>query len=245
MSKNDSLLLGKTLFVDIGNTSVKVGQKDEGKWKYHIHNEVSEAAKSINRLSDNESQVVIGSVRKTSREKLIEHLETQRVRVLSIADLDTDKLDYDSPETLGMDRYLACLGARCQSGRGVVVIDAGTACTIDYMDTEDVFRGGVIMPGLKTIAQSLRDSAPELPEVELSLPERFPGRSTTESLQWGQVGFFIDGILTMLEAYEQKYPGFELYLTGGDAETLFGLLETEGNVDPHLVMKGMESLVSD
>jgi len=244
MSKNDSILPEKTLFVDIGNTKVKVGQKDEGKWKYHIYNDAKEAAQSINRKGGNESEVIIGSVRNSNKEKFIEHLETKRVRLLSIDDVNRNKLDYDSPDTLGLDRYLACLGARSHSDRGVVVVDAGTACTIDYMDAQDIFRGGVITPGFKTIMQHFRESAPELPEVEARLPEHFPGRSTSESLQWGQVGFFIDGILTMLEAYEQKYPGFELYLTGGDAETLFRLLETEGHVDPHLVMEGMESLIS-
>lgn len=244
MSKNDSKSVKKTLFVDIGNSSVKVGFKEEGEWSHTTHRELPVAAAAINGMRDQPMQVVVSSVRRANRDKLLPMLGSQLIREITIADINLDKLDYETPQTLGIDRYLACLGAHTRSGKAVVVIDAGTACTIDYMDPDGIFRGGVIMPGFQMVMNCFHSTAPELPPVEIALPESFPGRSTTESLQWGQVGFYVDGVLSILQAYDTKFPDYELYLTGGDAAVLNQMLGAQGEIDYRLVMKGMEAHIA-
>ena len=178
------------------------------------------------------------------KETLTREIENSLLREMTIRDVDSDKLDYETPETLGIDRYLGCLGAWSASGKGVVVIDGGSACTIDYMDKNGVYHGGVIMPGFRAIMNIFKEVAPELPEVKVGIPEIFPGKNTTESLQWGQVGFFVDGVISILQAYDHKFRDYDLYITGGDAELLNTLLGDVGEVNPWLVLMGLKEMYS-
>jgi type III pantothenate kinase len=245
MSNFDSQKSESTLFVDIGNSSVKIGFVSDGKWTVHTHRTALDAAKEINNHMYPLKHVVLSSVRENLRDTLEREIEASLVREITIKDVDADKLDYTTPETLGIDRYLGCLGAKAISRKGVVVIDGGSACTIDYMSKDGVYHGGVIMPGFRAIMNIFKDVAPELPEVKVQIPEIFPGKSTTESLQWGQVGFFVDGVISILQAYDKKFEDFELYVTGGDAELLNTLLGNVGEVNPRLVLEGLKAMVSD
>ena len=240
MSNFDSENQESLIYVDIGNSSVKVGFLSSDKWTVHIHKTALDAAKEINNHLYPVKHIFVSSVRESVKEVLGNEIQTRNLKEITIENIPGDKLDYETPETLGIDRYLACLGAYSNSGKGVVVIDAGSACTIDYMDGEGVFHGGVIMPGFKSIINIFKESAPELPEVKIGIPKIFPGKSTTESLQWGQVGFFVDGVISILESYDEKFNNYDLFLTGGDAPVLYELLGHIGEVNPNLVLTGLK-----
>ena len=90
------------------------------------------------------------------------------------------EISYDTKETLGMDRLVAAAAAyhlyRSPERLGLVVIDMGTATTIDYITGQGVFIGGMIAPGLRSAYQGLLAAAPQLPQVDdLSVP-RIIGR---------------------------------------------------------------------
>lgn len=244
MSNFDSENQESTIYVDIGNSSIKIGFLSDEKWVVHSHHTSQEAAKQINNHMYPVRHIFLSSVRETLKEALENEIETRNLKEVKTSDIPPVNLDYETPETLGIDRYLACLGAFSTSKKGVVVIDAGSACTIDYMNEKGVFQGGVIMPGFRAIMAVFKETAPELPEIKIGIPEHFPGKSTKESLQWGQVGFFVDGVISILEAYDEKYDDYDLYLTGGDASILFELLGHVGEVNPHLVLMGLKEAVS-
>lgn len=243
MSNFDSENQKSSIYVDIGNSSIKIGFLSEGKWVVHSYKTALEAAKQINNHMYPVKHIFLSSVKETVKEALENEIEIKNLKEIRIFDISSSKLDYKTPETLGIDRYLACLGAFSASQKGVVVIDAGSACTIDYMDGKGVFQGGVIMPGFRSIMSVFKEVAPELPEISVGIPENFPGKSTKESLQWGQVGFFVDGVISILEAYDEKYEDYDLYLTGGDAGILFELLGHVGEVNPNLVLIGLREAV--
>lgn len=245
MSNFDSQNSESVIFVDIGNSSIKVGFLSEGKWKVHTYHTAPDAAGQVNNHIYPIQQIVLSSVKENFKDIFEHEVESSLVREVTIKDIDREKLDYETPETLGIDRYLGCLGARSISGKGAVVIDAGSACTIDYMDAAGVYHGGVIMPGFKAVMNLFKNVAPELPEIQIGIPEIFPGKSTHESLQWGQVGFFVDGVISILQAYDSKFKDFDLYLTGGDAEILNKLLGNVGEVNPWLVLMGLKEMVSE
>lgn len=240
MSNFDSNNTDSTIFVDIGNSSIKIGFLEDEKWTVHTFNDALKAAHEINNYVQPVLQVIVSSVRENVSEALINALEHNTVKRITVQDIDPSKLDYETPETLGIDRYLGCLGAQSIAEKPVVVIDSGTACTVDYMDANGVFHGGVIMPGFRSVLNIFKETAPELPEVEVAIPETFPGKSTKTSLQWGLVGFFMDGLISVLQAYDSKFPDYELYLTGGDADLLSLLLGDLGEVRQHLVFEGMK-----
>ena len=98
------------------------------------------------------------------------------------------------------------------------------------------------MPGVQSVMNIFKISAPELPEIEKEIPKNWPGKNTEESLQWGQIGFFIDGVQSALERYKNKYGDLELYITGGDAETISELISESSKKDLFLIFKGMEAI---
>ncbi len=242
MSNFESENQDSSIYIDVGNSSIKIGVFQNDKWKVNSTKEVEEAIVLINKYEQPVSRIFLCSVRKELSEAFSKQVGDRTLKQVMISDIPARNLDYDTPETLGIDRYLACSGAYSIANKGVVVIDAGSACTIDYMDANGVFQGGVIMPGLKSILSIFKEAAPELPEIKVGIPANFPGKSTKESLQWGQVGFFVDGIISVINAYDEKVEDYNLYLTGGDAPVLYELLGHIGEVHPNLVLTGLREM---
>lgn len=243
MSNIDSLYTESTLFVDVGNSSIKTGYLSKGKWSVATHATVESAGYLINNHAYPLKEIIVSSVRENLKDALYKEIGTRLVRELRVSQIKADQLDYETPETLGIDRFLACLGASRYSEKSVLVIDAGTACTIDFMDQNGVYKGGVIVPGLGSVMRIFKEQAPALPEVPVEIPEVFPGKSTKESLQWGQVVFFTDGVKSILKRYLEIFGEYELFITGGDAVTLNQLLSEIGSVKKTLVFDGMAKFI--
>lgn len=239
MSNIDSLYTESTLFVDVGNSSIKTGYLSKGKWSVATHATVDSASYLINNHAYPLKKIIVSSVRENLKDALFKEIETHLVQELKVSQVQPGQLDYQTPETLGIDRFLACLGASRYSNASTLVIDAGTACTIDFMDEHGVYKGGVIVPGLGSVMKIFKEHAPALPEVPVEIPEVFPGKSTRESLQWGQVVFFTDGVKSILKRYLDIFGSYDLFITGGDAVTLNQLLSEAGTVKKTLVFDGM------
>ncbi|TNE68192.1 type III pantothenate kinase [bacterium] len=158
--------------------------------------------------------------------------------VLTRAHIKDERLQYKTKTTLGLDRFLACEGAYQQSKKTVLVIDAGTAVTIDVMDEQGVFQGGVIAPGLRLFENGLHQFAPALPNVEREIPDSWPPKSTTEALQWGISGGFLEMVKGLVNQWITHYPQAEIWCTGGDGLWLSTYLE-RAVFDAFLVQKGM------
>ncbi|MBO6621611.1 MAG: type III pantothenate kinase [Balneola sp.] len=247
MSKNDSENSKKRLFLDIGNSSIKVAFRNNNVWEKSTDNfkSVTYLISWLNRYKDSIQDLVVASVRKDHFELLRNQVTEFEIKSIEITDVPEHNLNYHTPKTLGIDRFLGCLGALTQEKESVVVVDAGSACTIDIMNESGIYQGGVIMPGLQSILNIFKTSAPELPAIETEIPTKFPGKSTAESLQWGQVAFFVDGINASLKRYQESFGHFNLYLTGGDARTVSGLISMNSKRDEFLIFKGMEAFIRD
>jgi len=157
---------------------------------------------------------------------------------------------YETPNTLGLDRILTAWGAWNYHQKPAIIIDCGTACTIDAISISPtknpLFQGGVIMPGIRTLHASLRQATPELPPVPLSIPDTFPGKSTQSCLEWGLNGFFADGVLAHIHRFRKKAGPIPILLTGGDADLLSHWFDSFGlmgfHTDPYLIFRGMRQL---
>jgi len=247
MSKIDSLNSKKTLFVDIGNSSIKVAFFEDGIW-----HKVNDSFKSVTYLiswlnshQDSIQDLIVASVRKDHFLLLQNQVTDFDITNIKIEDVSTEKLDYGTPKTLGVDRYLVCLGAYNQVKKNVVVVDAGSACTIDLMDSNGVYRGGVIMPGLQSVMNIFKSSAPELPEINIEVPAKWPGKTTSDSLKWGQVAFFRDGIESSLKRCKDENGEFEFFITGGDSKVVSKLISLSSKIDEFLIFKGMQAFIAD
>lgn len=145
---------------------------------------------------------------------------------------------YPQPQRLGVDRWLALLGARVHNRGAVLVVDAGTALTIDLMNAANHHEGGFIVPGLELAQRALfnntgrvRPFVDEQPQAVLA-----PGRDT--------LGCVSAGVRRQLQALVlsvvQDYPDYQLFLCGGDGQWLAQQLGQA--YYPDLIFEGMESL---
>lgn len=238
---------GSRLYVDAGNSSLKFAcQSGVGaEWRAAAIpiEEAFDFIEWVKRYIDKLEEIVIASVVTGTTNILLQNLPAEKCTVVRSADIPQQFLDYKTPDTLGIDRFLACYGAAAASQGGVVVVDAGTACTVDYMSADMVYHGGVIMPGIKALEDAFKSSAPGLPQFKRAIPKQWPGKSTEESLQWGTAGLFRDAILSYLNHYEESAGDYTLWLTGGSAGWLDSVLDAEASVSAMLVLEGLRSFV--
>jgi type III pantothenate kinase len=130
----------------------------------------------------------------------------------------------EKPDHVGIDRLLDAVAAnqRRRPGHSAVLIDAGSAVTVDWVDADGAFRGGAILPGLRLMAHALHDYTALLPllPIPTHLPE-MPGTSTRDAMAVGIVWTVIGGIREIIERLRpQAGEAPDVFLTGGDAALL-------------------------
>lgn len=234
------------IYIDIGNTTFKAVKRVNVDWVDLFSVPIVKADEIRNWVSGVHSDeiVIAASVRKDVNGLLDGLAETGKVRWIKNSHLTNFEMNYTTPKTLGIDRFLGCLGASTKTQNDVIVIDAGSACTIDMMTKAQVYLGGVIMPGLKLYHRAVKTHLPELPEVDQFLPNHFPGHTTKESLQWGINGAFIGSIDYFLRQFESEGSHPDVFVTGGDAEKVAELLpeKYDPKIRKYLVFDGMEEM---
>ena len=146
----------------------------------------------------------------------------------------------DRPEAVGTDRLLAAGAAFRQVGGSVIVVDAGTALTVDLVSEAGCFVGGTIAPGLRAMANALASGTSLLPEVKLEAPPSALGRDTRECIRAGVVfgaAGAVDRVVEELIAAADPAP--RVLLTGGDATFLSPYLKSSHDSAPDLVLHGL------
>lgn len=128
------------------------------------------------------------------------------------------RVDYDSLATLGADRLADALYCfRAYPAKTAIIIDAGTAVTIDVLDQGATFCGGAILPGLMTQIRSLFSNTADLPDLAMDGGFVLPGRSTADCIRGGVCVGLTGAIEKIVETYTQRF-GQEcvVVVTGGD-----------------------------
>ena len=150
---------------------------------------------------------------------------------------------YLEPTELGVDRWLAMVGARVYTGsRPVVVIDAGTAITIDYVDADGVFSGGVIFPGLTTMTLSLNQSTSRIRVKPAQLQSgriNLQGFTTESAVKNGIMHAAISAIDAAVDCYEKINGDIAVIISGGDALEITKLSRFKMLQIPKLVLAGL------
>lgn len=148
---------------------------------------------------------------------------------------------YGSPATLGADRIAAAAGAAALGIGAAVVADAGTALTLDVVDSTPAFRGGNISPGLALRFRSLNDYTSRLPLLSSAGDVPAVGYDTATAIRAGVVGGLLAEIKEFYAQARTRYGCRQLILTGGDAPRLGELLEKHDGlrVEPDLVGLGL------
>lgn len=156
------------------------------------------------------------------------------------------KINCEPQGNVGADRIAAATGAASLlPGKNLIVIDMGTATTIDAVLHGEIFAGGTIMPGINLAVRSLATGTAKLPSIEVERPAKACGSCTSEAIQsgifYGQKGA-IKEICSLFQ--KQLFAGEQAYIiaTGGAAK----LFESEKIFDrylPELVLTGLQVLL--
>ena len=144
-----------------------------------------------------------------------------------------------APQRVGVDRLLAAVAAYTRTRTATIVVDAGSAITVDCVDAAGSFVGGAILLGPGLTARALHEFTERLPQVKIARPESLIGRDTEESMQagiyWGAV-FAVEG---MIEAIKRHGTEAETIITGGDGEWIAAELGLASAYVPTLTLEGL------
>ena len=155
------------------------------------------------------------------------------------------RIAYGTPQTLGLDRVAAAVGAYSicgEGGGGILVIDIGTAVTYDIVSVSGVYRGGNIAPGLDMRLRALNHFTVRLPLVSLDDADAVPvwGTDTASAMRAGAVGGIVGEIL-----YYRRCAGASArtVVTGGQAPLVLRHLPFQPLTHPHLVSLGLYTIL--
>ena len=152
---------------------------------------------------------------------------------------------YSNIETLGKDRIAAMVGARIQFPEDdLLVFDAGTCLTVDYLDVQNIHHGGRIMPGIQMRYDSLNHFTSKLPQLYLeSEQQELIGTDTESAIHSGVQQGVIAEISSIIQNYKKENPDIIVILTGGDCFFLEEALKNTIFVDSFLVLKGLNTIL--
>jgi len=144
------------------------------------------------------------------------------------------------PEATGDDRLLGALAAFRRAGSACIVVDAGSAVTVDVVDEAGSFLGGAILPGARMAAASLAERAERLPLVRPAPPRNLVGRDTERAIRAGLCAATAGAAAWLVKKYREKL-GVEtpVFVTGGDAKLVAPSIRPPVRRVPSLVLEGL------
>jgi len=219
------------LFIDIGHSAVKWRTLDSEVFSQSVDN-FSEKS-----LPDTQS-IWLSAVAHPEIVKAIEMKCSDVEVVKSLSHFGSLTIAYKDPSGLGSDRFLAMLGALNHlPDRNLLIIDVGSALTIDVVNDSGHHLGGLIMPGLKAI----RGSFAKFSTNSLDLNSSSLQSSTDEAWLSGTQAMLISSIKEQITGFETKQPDGIVVLTGGSVRNFISELPETVNYFDNLVLDGLES----
>lgn len=156
---------------------------------------------------------------------------------------------YRQPRRLGVDRWVAMIGARAEFTAPCLVVDAGTAVTLDALDADGRHLGGQIIPGVRLMASSLASQTSDIPEVQ----RRAAGggtmdmfaNTTAAAVGQGALNAVAGAIERAQRVFRERGGDPAVVLTGGDASRILRSLDDAAHHRPHLVLHGLARILED
>lgn len=244
------------LAIDVGNTQITTGLFAGTTLRevYRVPTQTClESLSFFEHLPEVCSQIhegtVISSVREAVTGVIVREIEDRAGTQPLFVDVSTPmgiEVRYQTKETLGIDRLICAAAAYPlyrKQGKAMVVIDMGTATTIDYLTEDGAFIGGMITPGLKSSYQGLLAGAPQLPLLDDLMTQIIIGGSTAECIRSGlTIGHaaMIRGVVEMMAQAKGTDP--VVVLTGGLLRLVSGMLPRDYIIDAELILKGLATI---
>lgn len=146
----------------------------------------------------------------------------------------------DSEALIGDDRLLNAAAAYEKIKEAVIVVDAGTAVTVDFVDGEGTFHGGAILPGCQMMLDALGEGTSQLPKVTFDKPDEVIGHSTSQAMLTGVFYGVRGAVRELIEKFAEQYKGWpKVVATGGDGLMLFEGYDLVEALVEDLTLRGM------
>lgn len=246
------------LLLDIGNSRIKWGLLDGGNIDKtgHISQE---------RIRDKGLQVLTSKLPRQVDEVFVSNVAgtSFATRLSGVVGMHCDcdvrfarsqkqgwglKNSYSQPRRMGVDRWVAMVGAWAEVQDACLVIDIGTALTLDAIDSSGAHLGGQIIPGSRIMANALSEGTSDIPSVR-SLPAgkapsmQMFGRSTAAAVREGVQNAIVGAVDRAFETLQLGDCEPTAVLTGGDASRILDALATTPLHRPHLVLQGLAHML--
>lgn len=230
------------LLIDQGNTALKYCVRNNEQLLLSGRGSESDLLTAIQEKLPLITQVAISSVKRSEHsEKLVQFLNTSGLQVKTIVAKSKPaykKLNncYSEPTRLGVDRWLAMIALWEKTQKGFIIVDAGTALTLDIVDDAGQHLGGHIIPGLAMQSQSLLQNTDSVRFTQQDDYQAFvPGSSTAAAVHNG----CLTSLCSYINAMSERNSAYPLFLTGGDAVILSSSLAIRHEILPDLVLEGL------
>jgi type III pantothenate kinase len=233
------------LIFDIGNTSTKLAFFEGEKKVLSLrtrHFSCEKLEKTFKKYEPDKA--IISSVRHIP--EFIIDLATHDIPFVHILSHNSKlpfRNDYQTPDTLGPDRLAAVAGAYSLfPGKKVLIIDAGSAVTYDYLAGK-VYKGGNISPGLSMRFRALHRFTDRLPLAGTAEKYVTPGKNTMEAIIAGVINGLVYEINEYIRTFEKKHPDARVILTGGDSGFLKNRISHHVKHLPDIVVEGLNYIL--
>lgn len=235
------------LIVDVGNTYIKLAVFSKLTLVEKI---VVTEVDLIVKLNDIKSKyndishAIISSVNIFLESGLKFLKENYRVLVLDHNTKIPFKNLYSTPKTLGIDRIaLVAASVNLYKDKNVLVIDAGTCITFDFINDKNEYLGGAISPGIRMRYKALHNQTAKLPLLETEVPQFLIGDSTSNSIHSGVINGIVKEIDGVIQEYSEKYTDLTIILTGGDTNFLSKQLKSSIFANSNFLLEGLNFIL--
>ena len=213
------------LFIDIGNTTVK--------WLFDGDYQSVSASEFSLDILPNAEQVFVSCVGDASLLKGLEGM----IFAKSCASFNGFKSSYLKPETLGVDRFLAMIGAmHYYPEQDLLIIDSGSALTFDLVLANGEHQGGLIAPGLAKLRSSFEQFSNDSQQIIL----KNIASNTEDAWQFGTSQMLMNMINTQIEQHQESLGGLNIILTGGNAKMIALRTKHQMQLEQNLILDGLE-----
>jgi len=243
---------GFNLIIDIGNTFAKIA--------FFKEQELVQV-KSLSKITYNDLLSVISDIDGFEKDATIEYailsavgdypkelisLLSNNFRFIKFTHLTKTPVKnlYASPQTLGLDRLAAVVGAtQYLNGHDLLVIDCGTCITYDFLTSKNEYLGGSISPGIEMRFKSLNNFTANLPLVNRFGKFELIGDTTENAIRSGILNGVIKELDGIIAEYHINYPELKVLMTGGDVKYFDGKLKNDIFANSNLVLEGLNLIL--
>lgn len=247
------------LAIDIGNTNIVIGGIKNDKFVFEARlatdkkktsDQYGTELKELLSIYDIEEKSITGCIIVSVVPPVLQSVNEGLRKALKFKPLIVGpgiktglNIKTDNPAQVGADRIVAAVGALENYKAPLILLDLGTASTIEVVDKNNNYVGGCIIPGARISLDALTSRTAQLPAISLEKPKRVIGKNTVECMQSGIMygtASMVDGMIDRVE--EELSDSATVIATGGIAKVIVPLCKHKIILEDELLLTGLNSI---